>query len=432
MLELLKRFGLDLNKLVGIGTDGCQTMASEDVGAVSTILDSAPNAIRCPCYNHALNLTLSKTSSVSSIKNSIATVKEVCNFFNSAKRKFVLKKFANKNLISMCETRWVERCDSLNVFIDSLPNIYESLESISNWDDSKTASNARMLINTLTTTDFIMALHVQIEVFTLCAPLSRLLQDKQRDISQAANLINDLTSILQNKRQNFEEEFKKIFLKVEDVLGKWNKTVTMPRITHIQKHRENHQCATAEEYFRATMFVPMLDSVLADISSRFSNKTFSVCRLSILLPYHIRKEPVDSIAESINEIYGDYKDLLTQEHGFVTKDQLSAEIDLWRQKWVKSENKIPTDMKDVLHFCSEVIYPLVSDLLIIFFVMPISIASAERSFSTLKLIKNYLRNSMSQDRLNGLALLNIHRDININIDELIDRFAALHDRRIIL
>jgi len=42
--------------------------------------------------------------------------------------------------------------------------------------------------------------------------------------------------------------------------------------------------------------------------------------------------------------------------------------------------------------------------------IPISIASAERSFSKLKLIKSYLRSTMSQQRLKGLALLSIEKD----------------------
>lgn len=37
--------------------------------------------------------------------------------------------------------------------------------------------------------------------------------------------------------------------------------------------------------------------------------------------------------------------------------------------------------------------------------------SAEKSFSKLKLIKTYLRSSMSQERLTGLTILSIEKDM---------------------
>jgi hypothetical protein len=45
----------------------------------------------------------------------------------------------------------------------------------------------------------------------------------------------------------------------------------------------------------------------------------------------------------------------------------------------------------------------------ILFIVPVTVASAERSFSKLKLLKNHLRSTMSQDRLNGLTTLCIEK-----------------------
>jgi hypothetical protein len=48
--------------------------------------------------------------------------------------------------------------------------------------------------------------------------------------------------------------------------------------------------------------------------------------------------------------------------------------------------------------------------------MHLSTATTERSFSVLRRLKTYLRTTMLQDRLTSLAVLHVHRDIDIDID----------------
>jgi len=43
-------------------------------------------------------------------------------------------------------------------------------------------------------------------------------------------------------------------------------------------------------------------------------------------------------------------------------------------------------------------------------------------FSTLKTIKAYLRSTISQKRLNGLALTNIHKEENVTVEEITQVF----------
>ncbi|ESN97845.1 hypothetical protein HELRODRAFT_153366, partial [Helobdella robusta] len=59
-------------------------------------------------------------------------------------------------------------------------------------------------------------------------------------------------------------------------------------------------------------------------------------------------------------------------------------------------------------------FPNVKTLLRILATLPVSTATAERSFSSMKRIKSYLRNSTSAKRLNGLAPLSIHKEITVN------------------
>jgi hypothetical protein len=48
------------------------------------------------------------------------------------------------------------------------------------------------------------------------------------------------------------------------------------------------------------------------------------------------------------------------------------------------------------------------------------VSSAERSCFTLKRLKVWLRNRTSEERLVGLALLNVHNDVVIVSDEVIN------------
>jgi hypothetical protein len=56
----------------------------------------------------------------------------------------------------------------------------------------------------------------------------------------------------------------------------------------------------------------------------------------------------------------------------------------------------------------------------------VNVASAERSFSQLKLLKNNLRSTMSQERLNDLATLCIEKKLldDIDIDSILDAFVS--------
>jgi len=78
------------------------------------------------------------------------------------------------------------------------------------------------------------------------------------------------------------------------------------------------------------------------------------------------------------------------------------------------------------------VFPNVSIVLRIVLTIPVTVASGERSFSKLKLIKSYLRATMKQDRLNGLAMLSIEKDVASELDysRVINKFSSLKARRV--
>ena len=88
---------------------------------------------------------------------------------------------------------------------------------------------------------------------------------------------------------------------------------------------------------------------------------------------------------------------------------------------------------DVLKFLKELDYfPNACIAYRILLTIPVTVASAERSFSKLKLLKSYLRSTMTQERLSGLAMISIENEIleSINYEESINQFAIKNARRV--
>jgi len=76
-------------------------------------------------------------------------------------------------------------------------------------------------------------------------------------------------------------------------------------------------------------------------------------------------------------------------------------------------------------------FPEAYKLLVLFVTIPVTAATAEKSFSKLKLIITYLRSKIFQERLDNLAILSIENAEAKSIDkaELIQRFANVKARR---
>lgn len=75
-------------------------------------------------------------------------------------------------------------------------------------------------------------------------------------------------------------------------------------------------------------------------------------------------------------------------------------------------------------------YPNIKRLLIIFSTIPVTTCRPERSFASLKRIESYLRSTMEENRLNGLAVVNLHPEIIMKSEEVVDTYANKHLRRL--
>jgi hypothetical protein len=71
---------------------------------------------------------------------------------------------------------------------------------------------------------------------------------------------------------------------------------------------------------------------------------------------------------------------------------------------------------------------------IILLTILLAVASAERSFSKLKLLKSYTRSTLTQEKLNGLVTIALENDVleKIKYEDIIEDFISKNTRRWIL
>ena len=111
---------------------------------------------------------------------------------------------------------------------------------------------------------------------------------------------------------------------------------------------------------------------------------------------------------------------------------LDTEQTVWQYHWErqrKAGKDIPSTVQATLPATDPDLFPNILRAFQILAVVPITTCECERSVSTLRRLKTYLRNTMSQDRLTGLALMHVHRNLHVNIEDIMGAFAERHPCR---
>ena len=102
----------------------------------------------------------------------------------------------------------------------------------------------------------------------------------------------------------------------------------------------------------------------------------------------------------------------------------------WKGKWKKQDIAThPTNAIDASEACHADLFPNVRKLLAILTTVPVSTATNECSYSTVRRLKTYLRSTMGEQRLTGLGLLSIHREQSTDKDSVLNKYTSSSNRR---
>ena len=171
----------------------------------------------------------------------------------------------------------------------------------------------------------------------------------------------------------------------------------------------------------------MLGHLLSELRSRFGDhQRTALLGLSIVPSLFVSLESDDHTSrfKALSDLY---------EGDLPSPECLESELHSWKMKWRKQledhgGSSLPTSLIQTLTHVSSM-YPNIHTLAKILCTLSVTTCNAERSFSSLKRSKTAFRSTMTNNRLIGLTLLHVHRDIPIDIEAAIDTFARMYPRR---
>lgn len=194
----------------------------------------------------------------------------------------------------------------------------------------------------------------------------------------------------------------------------------------IRVHEEQQE--KAKESFKINTFNVVMDCLLAQISSRFEASKSIAKKFSFLCDFGMEFDLAVMAAQDLASFY--YKDL---SEDFEQQFRL-----LRRSKPILFQSEVHSfipalDLLNAIYRCElSSFMPEICIALRIFLCFFVSVAEGERTFNVLSEIKDDHRTTMSQERLNDLAILSIENEIARTIDysDIIDEFAKMSARKV--
>ena len=337
-------------------------------------------------------------------------------------------------LKQLSDTRWTSQHAACLAVKRTLLAIVTTLKRLMEGDNVHRATEAKGLC-ILLDQRFVAILVAMEKVLLMTKHLSNHLQSPDLQLASAEDLVHSVMSGLTEMRT--EAAWKESEKCAEDfckVVGIRTGTEHLGRQRSAPRHLDEFiitsstgQRDGATSDARRKTFYAIIDRMLNELSRRFSSDACSVLMgVTALNPKHttfLDKKALSGMAAN----YGvEEYDLAVEVH------QLKRL--LARKRDNGQEVSTSLELAAMLEPYKDAFIDLYK-LVCIAVTLPVTSAACERSFSCLKLLKTYLRNSSGNNRTSNLAVIstNSRRAKQLNIDDVINTFAANHqNRRIVL
>jgi hypothetical protein len=291
---------------------------------------------------------------------------------------------------------------------------------------------ANSLLAKIKSFKFICSLLIWFEILGRINIVSKALQQSDAVLSEAVKMVENAKISLSEFRN--ESAFEAFLNSAKTIAEEVEATAEFPPPARPRARRrffnyeaEDEPITDAEQHFKVNFYYYLLDTAINKFDERFELMNQNNFIFSFLQKL---KQWKDLELETRQTHCSNLENKLSHAGSSdVEKLELFNEIELLPM--FIEDSTTPLNILNYL-FTNKLIsvFPNLSTALRIYLTLPVTVAHSERSFSKLKLIKNYLRSTLSQSRLTNLLLISIEHEIKIEVTDIINDFANAKARKV--
>ena len=386
-----------------------------------------------PCACHSLNLTLcDMTHSCVKAVSFFGIVQRIYSLFaNSTKIwKILLGNVPDLTVKSLCNTRWESRIKSVKAIRFQTPQIRLALlQFYKSCYDAKSKSEGESFTSSLESFEFLLSMVIWYEILFAINMVSKKFQSKSMCIDTTTKELEGVMLFFEKYRN---EGFESSMNIAKSLAFDMNIEPILPtkrcvfRKKQFDENNHDEEIQSAEESFRVNYFLVVVDMAIASLKDRFEQLNI----FENIFGFLFDSKKLKSLGDNeLRESCTKFKTIFSHNNlSDVDANDLFFEMKVL-QMTLPNVLMSPLEILELVKVAD--CYPNVSIAYRILLTMPLTVASAEISFSKLKLLKSYLKSSMSQERLNDLAILCIEKNMleNIDVDTIINDFASRNAQR---
>ena len=416
--DALLRLGLNISGLRGQGYDGGSNMAGKVNGLQQRILRENSKALYIHCVGHQLNLVCQDAcNEYTVVSHAISIVNKIVTFVKESPKRCVwfaaiqasTAEPTTVKLRPLCSTRWVLRKDCIDAFLVNYSNLMNLLEDIN--EDTTVSSSVRSsafshLLN-LERFDMYFILRMLQRLFGIIHPIHLKCQSRRTTTGDLNTWIQELANALTSDVDAFGKQ-----LFAESKLQALEMKINLPVIPRVRREFTEEE----REEFYVNLFKSVFEKTANSLLRRYQSRPL---QLSNFLRCLLEDQDMSrDDMQTVSEFYDDWNIL------DIVRERQLLFARLKRRDRPISVAEISEEMREN-HALADMAPNFISALKT-YIVLPSSACEAERSFSTLRRLKTYLRSTQTQQRLNDLAILSIHRDHAeaLDLNEAVNEFVS--------